>query len=81
MSTKTLYERLEGYDSIVAVSGDLLPRLMSDSRLKHFFGTSRRGRDRPRKATPDRFSLREFWRPHVLHRTRYESVSKRDEDQ
>jgi hemoglobin len=36
MSTKTLYERLGGYDAIVAVSGDLLPRLMSDSRLKRF---------------------------------------------
>jgi hemoglobin len=33
MSTKSLYERLGGYDAIVAVSGDLLPRLMSDSRL------------------------------------------------
>ena len=37
MSTKTLYERLGGYDAIVAVSGDLLPRLMSDSRLKRFW--------------------------------------------
>jgi hemoglobin len=37
MSKKSLYERLGGYDSIVAVSGDLLPRLMSDSRLKRFW--------------------------------------------
>ena len=37
MSTKSLYERLGGYDAIVAVSGDLLPRLMSDSRLKRFW--------------------------------------------
>ncbi len=37
MSTKTLYQRLGGYDAIVAVSGDLLPRLMSDSRLKRFW--------------------------------------------
>ena len=43
MSTKTLYERLGGYDSIVAVSGDLLPRLMSDSRLKRFW--EHRGQD------------------------------------
>ena len=37
MSTKTLYERLGGYDAICAVSKDLLPRLMSDSRLKRFW--------------------------------------------
>ena len=43
MSTKTLYERLGGYDAIVAVSGDLLPRLMSDSRLKRFW--EHRGQD------------------------------------
>jgi hemoglobin len=43
MSTKTLYERLGGYDAIVAVSGDLLPRLMSDSRLKRFW--EHRGED------------------------------------
>ena len=43
MSTKTLYERLGGYDAIVAVSEDLLPRLMSDSRLKVFW--KHRGQD------------------------------------
>jgi hemoglobin len=43
MSTKSLYERLGGYDAIVAVSGDLLPRLMSDSRLKRFW--NHRGQD------------------------------------
>ena len=43
MSTKTLYERLGGYDAIVAVSGNLLPRLMSDSRLKRFW--EHRGQD------------------------------------
>ena len=37
MSNKTLYERLGGYDAICAVSEDLLPRLMSDSRLKRFW--------------------------------------------
>jgi hemoglobin len=37
MSTKTLYERLGGYDAMCAVSDDLLPRLMSDSRLKRFW--------------------------------------------
>ena len=42
MSTKTLYERLGGYDAIVAVSGDLLPRLMSDSRLKRFWSIEER---------------------------------------
>jgi hemoglobin len=43
MSTKTLYERLGGYDAIVAVSSKLLPRLMSDSRLKRFW--EHRGED------------------------------------
>jgi len=43
MSTKTLYERLGGYDAMCAVSDDLLPRLMSDSRLKRFW--EHRGED------------------------------------
>ena len=43
MSSKTLYERLGGYDAIWAVSEDLLPRLMSDSRLKRFW--DHRGED------------------------------------
>lgn len=43
MSNKSLYERLGGYDAIVAVSGNLLPRLMSDSRLKRFW--DHRGQD------------------------------------
>jgi hemoglobin len=43
MSQKSLYERLGGYDAIVAVSEDLLPRLMSDSRLKRFWDN--RGED------------------------------------
>jgi len=43
MSTTTLYERLGGYDAICAVSADLLPRLMSDSRLRHFWDN--RGED------------------------------------
>ena len=33
MTEKTLYERLGCYDAIAAVVKDLLPRLMSDSRL------------------------------------------------
>lgn len=43
MGTKSLYECLGGYDAICAVSGDLLPRLMSDSRLKRFW--DHRGQD------------------------------------
>lgn len=43
MSNKTLYERLGGYDAICAVSEGLLPRLMSDSRLKRFWDN--RGED------------------------------------
>ncbi len=40
---KTLYERLGGYDAINAVANDLLPRLMSDSRLGRFL--QNRGED------------------------------------
>ena len=43
MSNKSLYERLGGYDAIVAVSEGLLPRLMSDSRLRRFWDN--RGED------------------------------------
>ena len=37
MSTKTLYQRLGGYDAIAAVASDLLPRLQADSRLARFW--------------------------------------------
>ena len=37
MTTKTLYERLGGYDAIAAVVSDLLPRLRGDSELGHFW--------------------------------------------
>ena len=37
MTEKTLYERLGGYDAISAVVKDLMPRLMSDSRLGRFW--------------------------------------------
>ncbi len=40
---KTLYKRLGGYDAINAVANDLLPRLMSDSRLGRFW--QNRGED------------------------------------
>ena len=43
MAEKSLYERLGGYDAICAVSADLLPRLMSDSRLRRFWDN--RGED------------------------------------
>ena len=43
MSTKTLYERLGGYDAIAAVANDLLPRLQADSRLARFW--QHRGED------------------------------------
>jgi hemoglobin len=33
MNTKTLYERLGGYDTISAVVNNLLPRLQQDSLL------------------------------------------------
>jgi hemoglobin len=34
--SKTLYERLGGYDAISAVANDLLPRLQADSRLARY---------------------------------------------
>ena len=37
MTTKTLYERLGGYDAIAAVVSDLLPRLRGDPELGHFW--------------------------------------------
>ena len=37
MSTKSLYERLGGYDAIAAVASDLLPRVQTDSRLARFW--------------------------------------------
>jgi hemoglobin len=43
MSQKTLYERLGGYDAVVAVANELLARLQSDSLLARFW--SHRGED------------------------------------
>ena len=43
MTEKTLYDRLGGYDAIVAVVDDLLSRLMSDSQLERFWNN--RGED------------------------------------
>lgn len=43
MTETTLYERLGGYEAISAVVNDLLPRLMSDSRLGRFW--ENRGED------------------------------------
>jgi hemoglobin len=37
MATKSLYERLGGYDAITAVCNDLLPRLSSDALLGRFW--------------------------------------------
>ena len=37
MSTKTLYERLGGYDAMTAVANDLLPRLQHDQQLGRFW--------------------------------------------
>ena len=47
MSTKTLYERLGGYDAISAVANDLLPRLQADSHLARFW--QNRGEDGVRR--------------------------------
>ena len=37
MATKSLYERLGGYDAITAVCNDLLPRLSSDALLGRYW--------------------------------------------
>lgn len=37
MSNKTLYERLGGYDAIVAVANNLMPRLEGDAQLGRFW--------------------------------------------
>ena len=42
-ATKTLYERLGGYNAIAAVANDLLPRLRSDPQLGRFW--AHRGED------------------------------------
>ena len=41
--TKTLYERLGGYEAIAAVANDLLPRLRADAQLGRFW--AHRGED------------------------------------
>jgi hemoglobin len=43
MSDKSLYSRLGGYDALVAVADDLLPRLKSDPQLGRFW--AHRGAD------------------------------------
>ncbi len=43
MSDKTLYERLGGYDALVAVADNLLPRLSGDDQLSRFW--AHRGED------------------------------------
>lgn len=45
--TKTLYERLGGYDAIAAVANDLLPRLHTDPQLARFW--AHRGEDGVRR--------------------------------
>ena len=47
MAAQTLYERLGGYDAIVAAADDLLPRLMSDPTLGRFW--AHRGEDGVRR--------------------------------
>jgi hemoglobin len=37
MTEKSLYDRLGGYDAIVAVANDLLPRLQKDARLARYW--------------------------------------------
>ena len=75
MSNKSLYERLGGYVAICAVSGDLLPRLMSDARLKRFWEHhGEDGLNREKQLLID-FLCASSGRGHVLHWTRYEGFS------
>ena len=43
MSEQSLYERLGGYDALVAVADNLLPRLAGDAQLSRFWAN--RGED------------------------------------
>ena len=45
--TRTLYERLGGYDGIAAFANDLLPRLQADKQLGRFW--AHRGEDGARR--------------------------------
>lgn len=48
MSTRTLYERLGGYDAIAAVANNLLPRMQADAQLGRFY--QHRGEDGLRRS-------------------------------
>ena len=48
MSEKTLYERLGGYDAVVALASDLLPRMQADAHLGRFY--RHRGEDGLRRS-------------------------------
>ena len=76
-TTKTLYERLGGYDAIAAVANDLLPRLRSDPQLGRFW--AHRGEDgiMQEKATPHRLPLRERGGPNVLSGQRHDARAQR----
>ena len=50
----TLYKRLGGYDTIVAVCDDLLPRLMGDAQLARFW--QNRAED-----SPDSLAVPDVW--------------------
>ena len=80
MSKKSLYERLGGYDTICAVSGILLPRLMSDSWLKRFWEhRGQDGIDREKQLLID-FLCANSGGP-MYYTGRDMKVSQRDEDQ
>jgi len=48
MNSKTLYERLGGYDTIAAIANDLLPRMQADAQLGRFY--QHRGEDGLRRS-------------------------------
>jgi len=50
--TKTLYERLGGYDAITAVVNDLLPRLQADPQLGRFWAHREEDSARREKQLP-----------------------------
>lgn len=59
----SLYNRLGGYDAVAAVAGNLLPRLIADSKLGRFW--AHRGEDGIRR---EKQLLIDFYAPRpVVH--------------
>ena len=66
--TRTLYERLGGYNAIAAVASDLLLQAQGRSAARALLGASWGRRCHAREAAAHRFPLRERGRTDVLPR-------------